>query len=1393
MRGIQFLAAVLVVLALTAGSAQAQTWTWTGAGDGTNWLDPDNWDTPPGDANIPGIGDYAGDTVEVGIDNATLDLGTTNVTLGQFMTKHRDTDNVTVQGTGTITATTIVNSDRCNNLNLYPNLVVSGRIYNDNKGNIGSFYGTVTADSLDLGATSPLFHKAVTITNVPDGLEAFYRSVATGGDNNWRFGDVLNASKVRIWSDVVGQTSTIAAEHADTLSGVTGAVTIDSGGILNLVAAQNTFPGGGILVNAGGALYGDTAAATWGDGNDIEIAVDAILKTTTVPTTSDLGLVSGAKDAVAWKPVIDNGTYEYGDDGDSIWKGVVVGSFTTSLANKTLVAPASAGDLEVKWLGRTYNKQQIKMDAISRDGTGVADFAITGPMFSSWNGDTGNFTSGFNLNSSDANAVTTFNLNMLPGSPATDLVQLGNDFRCKDDQTFNLTGQGRADVNPEDWNGVLTASGLVMIDIIGTQRQFESDANDPNVALTFHEAAALRIPNNQVNVLELLSPGQLTLNGNLLVALERGSDITDANQPVLAGVLTQAHIAVAGGDNSITNSPVDFVVGVDKWLMSRSGRTDRPTNFTAAAPGVMIRTTAGLGESFGIASIQSGGSIDIEMPIDANGATLLVNSKLSADWIRDYNNAARSMNGWVYLNDVIHNAAEVRLGAGTIQIEDETIDDGTLAGDVLPIVVEDQAGLQFNASVAVLADTQIEIEQGGRMYVNNGLTVKNLILNSTYAAGNDGLQINDAADIVTVTGTLSGNGEWGDSGRIVVDSSGTVAPGNDVGTLTGTNLELADGATYEWEIVDLDANAGVGWDLVWANLVDFDAEDDEAGALTFRIVDAGLADDIEADNEFIVAAGDTFDIPDNWMDAVTFEAPTGWDVTAAHLALGDPFDVDGDGDTENTLRLTGVVSVSTLGTLAWSAGADGAWGADAPGNWALVGEWQGEGGEPNYPNHPYIAAVVDTPWTVNVQDANQQAYTLEVRGGGTVDVKPGRALTLTRGAAVEADGTLTVGGALTAEELALTGGAMNVSAGATVTAEQLTVSGGSLILAEDVEAMDVEITGGTLDTGDKGIILTGTLKTPEVVVTSDAPSFQAMGAGRPGEVIVGMTANNSITTIAAAAGAGKPLTAPAVSLRSATDLAYVEFNADEAVIGDLLFANLGGIQLPTGTDVSVRDLSGAGQLLGDVTVRGTVRPGSVPDWLDVFGSVTLAPGAAFGPEVQGPDPLGTLYVDQVLDLTAADDMLAISWTPTGDPSSAFGGPYVVAEVFEIEGAFDVLGGGNIGEAYIASVAYDVDLGGAFGIEVTLYDLLDGDVDLDGTVDGGDLDAMAPYFNEADTSRLEGDLTYDGRTDHLDYLAWKIDAGNSVPGLIPEPATLLLLALGACGLLAGKRSGKGRRG
>jgi len=637
----------------------------------------------------------------------------------------------------------------------------------------------------------------------------------------------------------------------------------------------------------------------------------------------------------------------------------------------------------------------------------------------------------------------------------------------------------------------------------------------------------------------------------------------------------------------------------------------------------------------------------------------------------------------------------------------------------------------------------------------------------------------------THTGTTTVN-----AGTLIVD-----------GSINDSDVTVNAGATFggsgSVKSLTMNANTIYQWGMRWGafDMIAVNGDLDLAGAWTLKLLDEGgyVANDTDKLDLFSYTGALT-----NSLGTVSYDDTDLTDDIGETWNIGDlavNFEANRDGSGINYVYLTGLSGggLPFYGTLKWAAGADGVWGEDDTDNWELDGPWIGlPGAEPNFPDDPMVVAVVDTPYSVTVQDANRQAFSLTVSNDGTVAVAAGRTLAITTDVEVQDGGTLDVDGTLTADSTAVSGGALNVNAGAAASLGRLTVSDGSVNLAEDVQAENVAFTGGTLDTGDKAIVLSGTLQAAGVVVTSDAESFQAMGSGQPGEVTVGMTEDGSTTMVTPSAGPGGTLNAPDVSFQSSTGLAVLHFDADAAVVGDLSFAADGGIYLSGAPDVSVRNLAGTGLLVGSPSVRGAVQPGAVPGLMQVFGSVTLEPGAALQPQVQGPDSLGMLYVDEVLDLDAANDALAPSWLPGSDASSMFGGEYVVVDAFEkTVGEFDIRGGGNIGSAYIANVAYNVDIEGSDGkgVKVTLHDQLAGDVDLDGEVARGDLLALRSAFGSTDADWLGGDLTFDGDVNYLDYIALKRSMGDSVPGgagAVPEPATLALLALGALGALTRRR-------
>ena len=258
--------------------------------------------------------------------------------------------------------------------------------------------------------------------------------------------------------------------------------------------------------------------------------------------------------------------------------------------------------------------------------------------------------------------------------------------------------------------------------------------------------------------------------------------------------------------------------------------------------------------------------------------------------------------------------------------------------------------------------------------------------------------------------------------------------------------------------------------------------------------------------------------------------------------------------------------------------------------------------------------------------------------------------------------------------------------------------------------------------------------------------------------------------------------------------------------GDLMLHNanvFGPVHNPTGYALDVvgtvtfhGEVSGGGGIYGSGTAvfEGGHSPG------DSIATVPIEGGAVYGPngtltiELTGCGPAPGLCDvvavggDVTLAGTLAPDWLAVP----GDSNSKFGGVYGILTYGGVRtGTFDAVAGDLAAylddSVFEDGVEYD-DVAGE--VKVHLYDLLDGDADLDGEVGRSDFLAMEAGDELADPTWHDGDFTFNGAVDFLDYLAWKANVGRTMAGVgIPEPSCAVLLLLGGLALAGRRRGGR----
>jgi hypothetical protein len=98
--------------------------------------------------------------------------------------------------------------------------------------------------------------------------------------------------------------------------------------------------------------------------------------------------------------------------------------------------------------------------------------------------------------------------------------------------------------------------------------------------------------------------------------------------------------------------------------------------------------------------------------------------------------------------------------------------------------------------------------------------------------------------------------------------------------------------------------------------------------------------------------------------------------------------------------------------------------------------------------------------------------------------------------------------------------------------------------------------------------------------------------------------------------------------------------------------------------------------------------------------------------------------------------------------------------------------------------HTVDTSANFAIN-GLTIILPGDANLDGTTNGADLNTVLSNYNKTGKNWSQGDFNYDGSVNGADLsiVLSHYNQSLGVGAAVPEPSALILLGIGAIGLLA----------
>lgn len=290
--------------------------------------------------------------------------------------------------------------------------------------------------------------------------------------------------------------------------------------------------------------------------------------------------------------------------------------------------------------------------------------------------------------------------------------------------------------------------------------------------------------------------------------LTTGQTLEAAGSLTLSGdTVTLAGGSVRAGNGLVVNAPIAGYGTLDAVISGTGSITNSTANELV------------IGGLNGANAIASNG--DVRVGQGNLAGTYLGVSTGSGRFIKD-GSATQSISGSVL------NTGGVTVTSGTLNFSGSTSTLQTSTARVSDgATLRLEAGASGNAAAIDVGTTpttigraRLDVAGNGTSLavvgdiINNGvIELTDGSLNVGGALVNYGQLINNGSltGAVSGSGVLTGNGVFG--GPVSVESGAMLAPGNSPGTASFSDLTLAAGSSFEFEIADAEGVAGVDWDL----------------------------------------------------------------------------------------------------------------------------------------------------------------------------------------------------------------------------------------------------------------------------------------------------------------------------------------------------------------------------------------------------------------------------------------------------------------------------------------------------------------------------------------------------------------------------------------------------